>query len=119
MKVAFYRVAGDAYEFERFRRRRRVTLCDHSAWIAAPDDVLLHILRWHTMSPTDRQLTDARGISLVTKDDLDRDYMDHCAEQIGVFELLKSVLDGCSTYSDRAISLWSASPQAVHSMDSP
>jgi hypothetical protein len=92
LKVDFFRVAGDAYEFERFRRRRRVTLFDQPAWIAAPEDVLLHKLRWHKISPTDRQLTDARGIFLVSRDDLDRDYMDHWAEQIGVTELLQSVL---------------------------
>ena len=94
LKVDFFRVAGDEYEFERFRRRRRVALFDQPAWIAAPEDVLLHKLRWHKISPTDRQLTDARGIFLVSRDDLDREYMDHWAEQIGVTELLRSVLDG-------------------------
>ncbi len=92
LKVDFFRVAGDEYEFERFRRRRRIALFDQPAWIAAPEDVLLHKLRWHQISPTDRQLTDARGIFLVSQDDLDRDYMDHWAEQIGVTELLQSVL---------------------------
>ena len=79
LKVDFFRVAGDEYEFERFRRRRRVTLFDQPAWIAAPEDVLLHKLRWHTISPTDRQLTDARGIFLISGADLDRKYMDHWA----------------------------------------
>ena len=94
LKVDFFRVAGDEYEFERFRRRRRVSLFDQPAWIAAPEDVLLHKLRWHKISPTDRQLMDARGIHLVSRDELDRDYMDHWAEQIGVTDLLISVLDG-------------------------
>jgi hypothetical protein len=94
LKVDFFRVAGDEYEFERFRRRRRVTLFDQPAWIAAPEDVLLHKLRWHEISPSDRQITDARGIFLVSGDDLDRDYMNHWAEQIGVTDLLRSVLDG-------------------------
>ena len=94
LKVDFFRVAGDEYEFERFRRRKRVKLFKQPAWIAAPEDVLLHKLRWHLISPSDRQLTDARGIFLVSRDDLDREYMDHWAEQIGVTELLQSVLDG-------------------------
>lgn len=92
LKVDFFRVAGDEYEFERFRRRRRVTLFEQPAWIAAPEDVLLHKLRWHTISPTDRQLTDARGIFLVSGEDLDREYMDHWARQIGVSELLDDAL---------------------------
>ncbi len=94
LKVDFFRVAGDEYEFQRFRRRRRLALFDQPAWIAAPEDVLLHKLRWHKISPTDRQLTDARGIYLVSGDELDRDYMDHWAEQIGVSDLLRSVLEG-------------------------
>ena len=92
LKVDFFRVAGDEYEFERFRRKRRVTLFDQPAWIAAPEDVLLHKLRWHLMSPTDRQLTDARGILLVSGEELDREYMEHWAQQIGVSDLLDDVL---------------------------
>ena len=92
LKVNFFRVAGDEYEFERFQRKRRITLFDQPAWIAAPEDVLLHKLRWHLMSPTDRQLTDARGIFLVSGDELDRDYLDYWAKQIGVSQLLGSVL---------------------------
>jgi hypothetical protein len=34
LKVDFFRVAGDEYEFERFRRRKRVTLFDQPAWIS-------------------------------------------------------------------------------------
>lgn len=92
LKVDFFRVAGDEYEFERFRRKRRVTLFDQPAWIAAPEDVLLHKLRWHLMSPTDRQLKDARGIFLVSSEELDREYMEHWAQKIGVSDLLDDIL---------------------------
>lgn len=54
LKVDFFRVAGDEYEFERFRRRRRVKLFEQPAWIAAPEDVLLHKLRLHLISPSER-----------------------------------------------------------------
>ena len=87
-------MAGDDYEFERFGRRKRVTLFDQPAWIAAAEDVLLHKLRWHKISPTDRQLSDARGIFLVSGDILNREYLDHWAEQIEVTDLLRSVLEG-------------------------
>ena len=48
---------------------------------------------WHTISPTDRQLPDARGIYLVSGDELDQDYLMHWAEQIGAVDLLQSVLE--------------------------
>lgn len=91
LKVDFFRVAGDEYEFERFRRRKRVSLFNQPAWIAAAEDVLLHKLRWHKMSPTDRQLTDARGILIVSGDTLDQAYMEHWAKQIGVIDLLCNI----------------------------
>ena len=93
LKVDFFRVAGDEYEFERFRRRRRITLFEQPAWIAAPEDVLLHKLRWYQMSPTDRQLTDARGIFLVSGDELDLEYLTYWAKKIDVRNLLDSILD--------------------------
>ncbi|MEM7474721.1 MAG: hypothetical protein AAF483_06990 [Planctomycetota bacterium] len=66
LKIDFFRLAGDEYEFERFRRRKRVSLFDQPAWVAAAEDILLHKLCWHTISPSDRQLKDARGIHLVS-----------------------------------------------------
>lgn len=93
LKVDFFRVAGDEYEFERFARRQRVVLYDQSAWIATAEDVLLHKLRWHKMSPTERQLSDARGIQHISGSELDRAYMEHWAARIGVTDLLKSVVD--------------------------
>jgi hypothetical protein len=94
LKVDFFRVAGDEYEFTRFARRHRVTLFGQPAWIAAPEDVLLHKLRWHEISPSDKQLTDARGIYLVSGEVLDRDYIEHWAAQIEVTDLLRSILEG-------------------------
>ena len=99
LKVDFCRVAGDEYEFERFRRRQRITLFDQLAWIAAPEDVLLPKVRWHLMSPTERLLSDARGIFLVSGDELDRDYLDYWAKQIGVDGLLSGILGTLSSAS--------------------
>ncbi|MCS7470033.1 hypothetical protein NZK35_25595 [Stieleria sp. ICT_E10.1] len=35
LKVDFFRVAGDEYEFARFSRRKRITLFDQAAWMLA------------------------------------------------------------------------------------
>ncbi len=92
LKVDFFRVAGDAYEFERFRRRKRVRLLGQDAWIATAEDVLLHKLRWYTITPSGRQLADARGIYLVSGSELDLPYLQYWAERIEVADLLASVL---------------------------
>lgn len=94
LKVDFFRLAGDEYEIERFARRRNVTLFREPASIAAPEDVILHKLRWFLISPADRQLNDAAGIMSVSADLLDRDYMAHWAREIGVSELLQQIEAG-------------------------
>jgi hypothetical protein len=91
LKVDFFRLAGDQYEIERFARRRNVTLFGEPASIAAPEDVILHKLRWYLISPLDRQLNDAAGIMSVSGALLDRDYMAHWAGEIGVSELLQQI----------------------------
>ncbi len=92
LKVDFFCLAGDEYEFVRFTLRHRISLFDQPAWIAAPEDVLLHKLRWHNISPTDRQLTDAKGIYLVSGEILDIEYLTHWAQRIDVAELLAAVM---------------------------
>jgi len=66
LNVDLFCMAGDEYETVRFERRLRLTLFGQPARIATAEDVLLHKLRWHTISPTDRQLTDVRGILAVS-----------------------------------------------------
>lgn len=68
-------------------------LFGQAAWIATAEDVLLHKLRWHTISPTERQLTDARGIVAVSGYALDRHYLHHWAKQIGVMDLLAPMFE--------------------------
>lgn len=92
LKVDFFRVAGDEYEFERFKRRRRVGLLDQGAWIAAPEDVLLHKLRWHRVSPSDRQILDARGIYAVSGSEMDLHYLKYWAKKIDVFPALQEII---------------------------
>ena len=93
LKVDFIRVPDDAYERKRFSRRRRVELFGQTASIATAEDVLLHKLRWHTISPTERQLNDASGIFAVSRSDMDVDYMKRWVERIGVTALLEPIME--------------------------
>lgn len=91
MKVDFFRLAGDDYELERFKRKKLVELLDVEALIAAPEDIVLHKLRWYEISPSDRQLKDAAGILSVSGDAMDIEYLNHWAQVIKVSELLAQV----------------------------
>lgn len=91
LKVDFFRLAGDDYELERFTRRRKVKILETDAFIAAPEDIVLHKLRWYSISPSDRQLTDAAGILSVSRENLDHEYLNRWANQINVLSLLNKV----------------------------
>lgn len=94
LKVDFFRLAGDAYEMERFKRRRNVTVLGQPAILAAPEDVILHKLRWYTLSPSDRQLSDSVGILSISGDVIDNEYLDHWASEIRVTDLLTKIRSG-------------------------
>ena len=91
MKVDFFRLAGDDYELERFKRRMPIKLLDIEAFIATPEDIVLHKLRWYTISPSDRQLKDAAGIVSISGHLMDAEYLNHWAKKIKVSELLEQV----------------------------
>ena len=94
LKVDFFRLAGDAYEIQRFKRRMSVTILGEPAVLAAPEDVILHKLRWYTISPSDRQLADSVGILSVSGDVIDSDYLEHWAKEIQVTHLLTKIRSG-------------------------
>jgi hypothetical protein len=45
LKVDFFRLAGDAYDLERFKRRQSAKILGQTAFLAAPEDVILYKLR--------------------------------------------------------------------------
>ena len=94
LKVDFFRLAGDAYEMQRFERRRAVNILGQPAFLAAPEDVILHKLRWYMISPSDRQLSDSAGIMAVSIDIIDDRYLDYWANEIGVTDLLEKLRTG-------------------------
>lgn len=94
LKVDFWLLRDEHFEREMFRRRKQVDLFSTRAWIATAEDVVLHKLYWHGLSPSDRQLGDAAGIHFVQGVALDVDYLEKWAKILNVVETLKAVLDG-------------------------
>lgn len=84
----------DSFERNAFDRRQPVTLFGTPAWITTAEDVILHKFRWHTISPSDRQLHDAAGVYAVQGDALDAAYLRHWALILGVEQELDALLAG-------------------------
>lgn len=91
LKIDFFGIGIDEYDRVRFQRRLAITLLGQPAFIARPEDVILYKLRWHQISPSERQLKDALGILAVSKDSIEFEYLKHWAETIGVSQHLKSL----------------------------
>jgi len=94
LKVDFWLLRDDAFSRTMFARRVQVTILATPAWLATAEDVLLHKLYWHTLSPSDRQLGDAAGVWAVQRTNLDIAHLRRWAAELRVAELLEDILAG-------------------------
>ncbi len=94
LKVDFWLLRDDPFSRTMFARRIQVTILATPAWLATAEDVLLHKLYWHTLSPSDRQLSDAAGVWAVQGTSLDMAYLRRWASQLNVMEPLEDILAG-------------------------
>lgn len=79
-----------AYRREEFFRRRVASIENHAFQIVAPEDLILSKLEWAKDSHSQVQLEDARNL-LANTPDLDRDYLQRWAVQLGVESLYREV----------------------------
>jgi hypothetical protein len=94
LKVDFWLLRDSPFEREMFSRRLREGILGVQAWIATPEDVILHKLLWNARSPSERQLGDAAGVAAVQRDGLDRLYLRRWATELQVLEALEDILAG-------------------------
>ena len=94
LKVDFWLPANAPFDREMFRRRVQRTILGTPAWIATPEDVILHKFYWDRLTPSERQRGDAAGVFAVQRDALDRDYLQRWAAELGVETTLKLLLEG-------------------------
>ncbi len=94
LKVDFWLLRPEPFEREMFRRRVPVTLFTQPAQIATAEDVILHKLYWNTITPSDRQISDAAGVVAVQRGSLDLMYLRHWANELKVTGTLEDLLSG-------------------------
>jgi hypothetical protein len=94
LKIDFWMLHSDPFEMSMFARRRDINFLGERAWIATAEDVILHKLYWHSLTPSERQVGDAAGVVAVQSDSLDRNYLQRWAAELGVREKLNQILTG-------------------------
>ena len=94
-KGDFWVSSGDPFSQSLLSRRQKIEIVPgHTAYVASAEDVLLHKLVWHKITPSERQLGDAAGIAAVQAGKLDLDYLRRWAARQGTADLLENVLQG-------------------------
>lgn len=98
LKVDFFLPREEGLDRSELSRRRRLVLAERperSAFLASPEDVLLHKLEWYRQGGqvSDRQWRDVLGILEVQADRLDISYLRTWAEKMGLSSLLDRALN--------------------------
>lgn len=94
LKVDFWLPGPEPFDFAMLERKVHVTLFGEPAWIATPEDVILHKLLWNRITPSERQLGDAAGIVAVQTGELDVVYLKKWASALQVTSELDRLLSG-------------------------
>ena len=94
LKVDFWLLQSKPLERTMFERRQHVTIFGEPAWVCTAEDVIMHKLYWNSITPSDRQLGDAAGVIAVQGKNLDTAYMQRWADELGVTDVLKDLLQG-------------------------
>lgn len=91
-KVDFIIKKNRPFSREEFSRRDKAHYLGQLWWFATPEDVILTKLEWSKMGDSERQFMDALNIAKVQGEKLDRSYLKKWAEELGIHDLLESLL---------------------------
>jgi len=94
LKADFWLLRPVPFEREMFARRLKDVWFGEPLWLATAEDVILHKLLWNRITPSDRQLGDVAGVVQVQQDKLDKPYLCHWADELGVAAELEAALAG-------------------------
>ena len=98
-KVDFVIRKDRPFNREEFDRRRQVVLLGVEAEVASPEDIILSKLEWASLGASERQLRDALGVVVVQGARLDRAYLRHWAQDLGVLDKLEELLREADQFS--------------------
>ena len=84
LKADFWLLRPVPFEREMFGRRLKDVWFGEPLWLASAEDIILHKLYWHRITPSERQLGDVAGVVQVQRGKLDERYLRYWAEHLKV-----------------------------------
>jgi len=81
-----------AFSVEEFSRRRAANILGTEAMVVSAEDAILSKLEWAKQTGSEVQLRDALGVAVVQWASLDRGYLQKWASELGVGDLLETLL---------------------------
>jgi len=92
LKVDFWVNRGDPFTKSCYNRAQKVEITEGvSAVMASPEDILLHKVYWHKLTPSERQIRDVQGIIAVQGPRLDAEYIERWAKELDVEDEIKKL----------------------------
>lgn len=90
-KIDFWMLKNDEFSRTQFGRRMQAEVMGIPSYVESPEDTILSKLLWYKITPSERQLSDAKGVLILQKDSLDFGYLRDWAVKVGVADLLASI----------------------------
>lgn len=81
------------FDRSRFDRRMIVTTRGINSYFATPEDAILKKLEYFKNGGSEKHVRDIKGVLLIQGDAIDFDYLVKWAEQLGVVEQLRGILE--------------------------
>ncbi len=92
-KIDFIMARDDAWGRSQLARRgRKPILPDRETFVAAPEDVILAKLWYYQEGGSEKHLRDIAGMLRVSGEEIDKQYINHWAQQLGLLEPWQAVL---------------------------
>lgn len=93
-KIDFFIAGSTPWANAQLQRCKRVTLLPEvNGNIAAPEDVILGKLLYYQQGGSEKHVRDITGIMKISGHDVDWQYLEHFAEQLGVGELWRQIVE--------------------------
>jgi hypothetical protein len=95
--VELFHLSDDAYDRERFARRRRETLFSRGVFISSAEDVIVTKLRWSLAARRPKDKIDAANVIGTQGERLDWDYIIRWCDRLGTRALLDEIRETLKT----------------------